>query len=141
MADVIDIVPAETDDRHDLLGCYANIWIRQKKFLTKGQMIGGHTHRYDHMSLLASGKVKVEANGVEHEYEAPAFLIIRKDVVHNVTALSEGVVWFCLFANRDVEGEVYDPEVNDPLYDSSVSSHRVGQVEQAELFTEEVRDA
>ena len=42
-------------------------------------------------------------------------LIIRKDKIHNVTALEENTTWFCIFADRDMNGEVYDPELNDPL--------------------------
>jgi hypothetical protein len=100
---------------HELLGCYANVWIRQKLFTEVGQTIGGHKHKYDHVSLLATGSAKVEVDGKEKIFHAPTFIVIRKDKVHNVTALEENTTWYCVFANRDLDGEVYDPEKNCPL--------------------------
>lgn len=100
---------------YDLLGCYANVWIRQRLFQKVGEKIGGHKHKYDHVSLLAKGSAKVEVDGVEKIFESPTFIVIRKDKIHNVTALEEGTLWYCIFADRSMDGEVYDPEINDPL--------------------------
>ena len=105
---------------HDLLGCYANVWIRQKHFQVVGEEIGGHTHKYDHVSLLAKGKVRIrveQEDGTDKikEFEAPTFLVIKADRVHNVTALTDDVLWYCVFANRDINGEVYDAEKNCPV--------------------------
>ena len=99
----------------DLIGCYANVWIRQRQFPIVGEKIGGHKHKYDHVSILATGKALVEVDGIEKEFIAPAFIIIRKDKIHNVTALEENTTWYCIFANRDINGDVYDPVLNDPL--------------------------
>ena len=38
---------------HNLMGCYANVWVRQKIFTKVGEEIGGHKHKYDHLSILA----------------------------------------------------------------------------------------
>lgn len=103
-----------SNQTHELLGCFANVWIRQRYFPVVGETIGGHKHKYDHVSLLSSGKAKVEVDGVEKEFTAPTFIIIRKDKIHNVTALEEGTTWYCIFANRDINGNVYDAE-NDPI--------------------------
>lgn len=96
--------------KHDLLGSYANIWVRQKVFSKKGETIGGHKHKYDHMSLLAVGKVMVEVDGITKELEAPTFLVIPKGKIHNITALTDDVLWYCVFAHRDVNGDVYDAD-------------------------------
>ena len=101
---------------HELFGCYGNVWIRQKKFLKVGEKIRGHKHNYDHVSLLASGKVRVEVDDNVREFEGPTFLVISKDKMHTVTALTDDVLWYCIFANRDVNGEVFDPEASDPSY-------------------------
>lgn len=100
---------------HDMLGCYANIWIRQKVFNNINETIGGHKHKYDHISLLASGSAKVEVDSIEKIFKAPTFIIIRKDKIHNVTALENNTLWYCIFANRDIDGQVYDKDLNDPL--------------------------
>ena len=98
---------------------YANIWARQKLFKKAGETIGGHKHYYDHLSVLASGRARVDVikdNGekVSKEFSAPAMIIIRKDYVHDVTALTDDVLWICTFANRDIDGNVYSAE-NDVL--------------------------
>ncbi len=134
------ITPAQVSAAagHDMMGLFANIWVRQKRFTRKGQMIGGHKHDYDHMSLLAEGSVKVIADGNERIFHAPAFLIVRKDVIHDVEALTDNVSWFCLFANRDADGNVYDPKSNDPLFHAGYSAGRVGSLERAKRFSIDV---
>lgn len=110
--------------KNEMVGVYANMWIRQKVFTEIGEVIGGHKHNYDHVSLLATGSVEVEVDGVVRQFDAPTFLVIRKDKVHNVKALTENVTWFCVFASRDINGEVYDPELSDPFdYRSATILH------------------
>lgn len=120
---------------HDLLGCYANIWIRQKKFEKAGQTIGGHKHKYDHVSLLSSGTVEVKVDNITKTFTAPTFIVIRKDKIHDVTSLTDDVLWYCIFANRDIEGEVYDPELNCPL--DKESSSRIPKNKIEEITIEE----
>lgn len=102
------------------LVAYANIWVRRKIFDGIGDEIKGHKHHYDHLSILSSGKVRVDIINpitkelVQKEYEAPATIIVRKDYFHNVTALSDDVTWYCIFAHRDIDGNVYTSE-DDPL--------------------------
>lgn len=100
---------------HEMIGCYANTWIRQKRFNKAGETSVGHKHKYDHVSILASGHVSVNVDGKIKEFKAPTFIIIRADKEHKITALTEDVLWYCVFANRDLDGNVYDPESNDPL--------------------------
>jgi hypothetical protein len=64
------------------------------------------------MSILHSSRVLVEVDGEATEHEGPKFLTIPRDKIHNVTALTEGDVWYCVFAHRDIEGNVYDPDGN-----------------------------
>jgi len=110
---------SEVKPVHEMLGCFANVWIRQKHFERAGVIIPGHKHNYDHLSILASGKVEINADGVITEHEGAKFLVIRKDVVHTVKALSDDVIWYCVFANRDIYGDVFDKELNDPLEEMS----------------------
>lgn len=142
MDKVIEVTPHQPElfQSHDLMGCYANIWIRQKCFTAVGQQIVGHRHKYDHMSLLTQGTVEIEADGIVSRHTAPNFLIIRKDVIHTIKALTDDVQWFCLFANRDVNGEVYDPLANDPLMDME-SAGKLKAEDYAKTFIEETTHA
>ena len=99
--------------RHQL-GYFGNIWIRQNFIPTAGLVSPGHTHHFDHVSLLVSGSVRVEVDGYEpKEFVAPTFIMIKKDYKHKFTALEDNTLWYCVFALRDVDGEITD------IYDGS----------------------
>jgi hypothetical protein len=102
--------------QHDL-GYFGNIWVRQNNLTDKGDSFPGHTHVFDHVSLLARGSVLVEVEGYEPKvFEAPTFIVIKKEMKHKFTALEDNVLYYCVFALRDVDGEVieiYD-EKNSP---------------------------
>ena len=104
---------ANESKTHSLLGCINGIWIRQRKFPVVGDFIGGHKHKFDHTSILASGKVEIMIDGESSIHEAPAIFDIKKDRVHRVKALEEGTVWYCCFVNRDAEGNPFDPESDE----------------------------
>ena len=92
------------------LGYFGNIWVRSF-FLEKAGMTNGmgHKHNHDHVTLLISGKVLVEVDGFEPtEFVGPTFIIVDKDHHHKFTALSDNVLYFCVFALRDLDGEVTD---------------------------------
>ncbi len=91
------------------LGYFGNIWVRQNVLEKAGESYQGHTHLFDHVSLLVSGKAMVETDGnPPKEFQAPTFIIIRRDVTHKFTALEDNTVWFCIFALRDINGEVIE---------------------------------
>ena len=95
--------------RHEL-GYFGNIWVRQNILVYKGETNdGGHYHHFDHVSLLATGSVRVEVEGYEpKDFHAPTFIVIKKEHKHKFTALTDNVLWYCVFALRDVDGEVTD---------------------------------
>jgi hypothetical protein len=92
------------------MGYFGNIWVRQHFLETAGQDNGGgHTHHFDHVTLLARGKVLVEVDGCEaKEFTAPTFIVIKKEHKHKFTALQNGTLYYCVFALRDVDGNVSD---------------------------------
>ena len=93
----------------NLMGFFGNVWMRSN-FLEKiGDYTDGHKHHFDHVSMLISGKVQVEVDGFEPtEFTAPTFIIIKKELQHKFTALEDNSAWFCVFALRDVDGNVTD---------------------------------
>ena len=101
------------------MGYFGNIWVRSHYFPKAGSTNGGgHKHNFDHVTLLAVGSVLVEVEGHEpKEFHAPTFITIDKDHEHKFTALTDGVVYYCVFALRDIDGNVGDiySEENSPL--------------------------
>ena len=91
------------------LGYFGNIWVRQNLLENPGDAHAGHKHHFDHISLLVSGKVKVTIEGCEpKEFSAPTFIIVKKESKHTFEALEENTLWYCVFALRDVDGNVTD---------------------------------
>lgn len=102
------------------LGYFGNIWVRQNLLAKAGTETVGHKHKFDHVSLLAQGKVRVHVEGHEpKEFTAPTFIVIRKEYNHKFTALADNTIWYCVFAIRDLNGEpideLYNPHLHDPL--------------------------
>ena len=70
----------------------------------------GHTHQFDHLTLLATGKLKVTVEGVASEFTAPHMIYIHKDKVHELEALADETVAYCIHALRDKDSnEILDP--------------------------------
>ena len=104
--------------KHEL-GFFGNIWVRQNVLEKEGEKFGGHKHEFDHVSLLTKGSVRVEVEGhPPKEFTAPTFIIIKKEHNHDFIALEDDVNWYCVFALRDLDGqvvEVFDEEKHNPL--------------------------
>ena len=98
------------------MGYFGNIWVRQNVLPNAGDSAGGHKHKFDHISLLTSGKVKIEVEGKEpKEFTAPTFIVVRKEQKHKITALEDNTIYYCVFALRDLDGEVM--EIFGPHHD------------------------
>lgn len=107
------------------IGYFGNIWVRSNLLEKKGDTNGGgHLHHFDHVSLLVKGSVEVEVEGQEPKiYTAPKFIVVKKEHKHKFTALEDGVIWYCVFALRDVDGNVTDVYSGDNSpYNGPVSS-------------------
>lgn len=99
------------------LGYFGNVWVKMNYIPKAGGTFGGHTHGFDHVSLLVRGKVRVEIEGFEpKEFTAPTFIVIKKEYNHNFIALEDDSLWYCVFALRNVDGEVMDiySDANSP---------------------------
>ncbi len=88
------------------LGYFGNIWVRQNILSEKGESFPGHKHRFDHVTLLVQGEIEIEVEGKPpKQFKAPTFVIIRKEKEHKVTALTDDVMYYCVFALRNIDGE------------------------------------
>ena len=115
------------------LGYFGNIWVRSHKY-NKGQDNGGgHTHHFDHVTLLVNGRVQVEVEGHPPKiFTAPKFIVIKKEQKHKFTALEDNTIYYCVFALRDIDGNVTD------IYSGDDSPY--GSPEENELWIEQLKE-
>jgi hypothetical protein len=101
------------------LGWFGNVWVRQHSLHKTGDFYPGHTHKFDHVTLLVRGRVQVEIAGhPPKEFQAPTFIVIKKEHEHKMTALEDDCIYYCVFALRNIDGEVVEDiytEQHDPL--------------------------
>lgn len=92
------------------MGYFGNIWVRQNWLAKAGEDNGGgHTHHFDHVTLLAKGSVRIEVEGcAPKDFYAPTFIVIKKEHKHKFTALEADTLYYCVFALRDVDGNTTD---------------------------------
>lgn len=94
------------------IGCVANLFSRMMHFKRVGDIEVGHTHQFDHLTLLAKGKLKVTVEGVATEFTAPHMIYIHKDKVHELEAITDETVAYCIHALRDRNNaEILDPSM------------------------------
>ena len=106
------------------LGYVGNVWIRQNILEHAGDESHGHKHLFDHAVLLARGTVDVWIEGHEpRRFEAPTFIVIKKEYAHKFRAVTDDVLWYCVFAIRDIDGEVTDiiPQTALPYFIDNVA--------------------
>ena len=66
-----------------------------------------HKHKYDHLSILASGSVELMVDGVRSVIDAPACLTIQAGKHHGIKSLTE-VVWYCIHATDCTDTDEID---------------------------------
>lgn len=102
-------------------GPFGNIFVRQMEIMKKGEVVQGHTHNFDHVTHVFRGSVHLRAwdsanvdqagnplSVVEKDFAANSYITIRKNWVHEFTALEDGTQADCIYALRDFDGEVTD---------------------------------
>jgi quercetin dioxygenase-like cupin family protein len=93
------------------IGCVANLYSRMMHFEKAGDIERGHTHPFDHLTLLASGKLQVKVDDKITVFTAPHMIYIHKDKNHELVALEDNTVAYCIHALRDGNGvdDILDP--------------------------------
>lgn len=66
-----------------------------------------HSHAYDHLSILAAGRVIVTTDAGQTEYVAPCCINIVKNTNHSIYAL-EDASWFCVHATDETDADRVD---------------------------------
>lgn len=105
------------------ISCVANLFSRMMHFQKKGDKENGHSHVFNHLTLLAKGSLEVTVDGQTTIFTAPHMIYIRKDKLHELIALEDDTLAFCIHALRDGEGvdDILDP-------DSIPQGHDIGEI-------------
>lgn len=95
------------------IGCVANLYSRMMYFKNVGDVEHGHTHAFDHLTLLASGRLQVTVDGHVSEFQAPHMIYIKKDKMHELIALEPNTVAYCIHALRlgNEVDDIVDPSM------------------------------
>ena len=102
---------------------YGNIWVREINFREAGMVKSGHRHKFDHLHFLAKGRVKLRVYDADHkllleaEKEAPAWIKVPKEHYHDIVALEDGTLGYCIQAVRNEHGEVVDTDFTRDFMD------------------------
>lgn len=93
------------------IGCVKNLFVRQMHFAKASDSEQGHAHQFDHMTLLAKGRMSIRINDEVSEFSAPQMIYIKAGLQHELTALSDGVVAYCVHALREESGDIIDADM------------------------------
>ncbi len=84
----------------DFFRMTGNVFIKRMLLEKIGHHCIGHSHKHDHISLLAHGSVRVNIEQGFAEYKAPAFIDIPAGVHHEFVALEDETALFCIHDTR-----------------------------------------
>jgi len=93
------------------IGVVANLWSKQMHFKKAGDVEFGHSHTFDHLTLLAAGALKVTVENIATEFKAPQMIYIKAGKEHELVALEDNTVAYCIHPLRDHEGDLLDPSM------------------------------
>lgn len=102
----------------------SNVYCRLMEFEKEGDTELGHSHLYDHATLLSKGALKVEmldesGNTTSQKiFKAPSFIFIAKDIKHKLIAIENDTIACCIHALRDIDEDIIssDTLVNETVF-------------------------
>lgn len=101
---MIDKDCKQNEESETLIG---PLFFRRCTLAKKGDKVGGHTHTFDHVTSFIRGSVVVKtldpSCGCEKEIICvPGDRFLTKaEIVHELTALDDDVMFDCIFAKTD----------------------------------------
>lgn len=73
------------------------VFVKQMYIEKAGTLIPQHAHTYDHLSMLAAGRVRIwEAGVLVGDKTAPAAIFIKANVKHKFLSLDDKTVIYCI---------------------------------------------
>lgn len=95
---------------HVEIGCVANLFTRMMKFNNPGDCEEGHSHQFDHLTLLATGSIELTVDGQTSTFKAPHMIYIQKDKIHKLVALEPNTIAYCIHPLRGLDSDdILDP--------------------------------
>ena len=89
-------------NHHFSAGVYA-----KETLIPAGRILVQHKHKFDHLSILASGSIELMVDDERKIIHAPACLTIEADKHHGVKSLTD-VVWYCIHATERTDLDEVD---------------------------------
>ena len=93
------------------MGMAANIYVKQLHFLNAGDLDTPISLVYDHLALIAKGKIIVIVNGQETEFTAPKIVFVKSNITHQFKAATDNSVVYFVQVIRDNDGMILDPSM------------------------------
>lgn len=84
-----------------------NIFVKMHFLAKAGDVYDGHSHVFDHISILSSGSVSMTYRDTSRSFKAPHLIVVPKGIEHQFTALEDNTMFCCIHAIREGD-EVYD---------------------------------
>jgi quercetin dioxygenase-like cupin family protein len=84
----------------------AGVYAKETR-IPAGHILVQHKHKFDHLSILASGSIEMIVDGVRRVVHAPACLIIEANKHHGVKSITD-VVWYCVHATECTDTDEID---------------------------------
>jgi quercetin dioxygenase-like cupin family protein len=78
-----------------------NVFVKMHYFAAEGDTHDGHSHVFDHITLLATGSVLMKHDKGQQEFKAPHLIVTPKGIKHQFTALEPNTIFCCVHAIRD----------------------------------------
>lgn len=78
-----------------------NVFVKMHRFQNAGDTHKGHAHVFDHITLLATGRILLKQDNGEQEFNAPYLIVTPKGIMHEFVALEPNTVFCCIHAIRD----------------------------------------
>jgi quercetin dioxygenase-like cupin family protein len=92
------------DQPHIKISHIHQLFCRMMHFEKAGDTEFGHTHQFDHATLVAHGSVLVRCRGKETVFTAPQLIWIAADLEHELVAQEAGTVCVCLHTTESARG-------------------------------------
>ncbi len=95
-----------------------NVLIRPMYLHKAGDEIQGHSHNFDHTSIVFYGAVRIEAKAPDGrefarefksprpDWGGPSHALIKAEVIHKLIATEDDTIVWCTYAHRNAQGEV-----------------------------------